>query len=140
MKSSLKALLLGFSSITLLTPYAHAFDGPGVELIGSGACAFIQEAQDLSYTQIRVRARNISQKHLGVPLGDSVQTGTCTTHNRIVDKNTSVPSSWSDLMTLGIDIRCHNVSARTECFGTWTQTVLPDRAVKVDCVCSDDPL
>jgi hypothetical protein len=140
MKNSLRYLLFGFSSIALLTQYAHAFDGPGVELVGSGACAFIQEASDNSYTQIRMPARYIRQEHLGVGIEGSVPKGTCTTRREAVRRNANVPASWSDLVTLGIDIRCHNVSARTDCYGTWSQVVLPSRAVKVDCICSDDPL
>jgi hypothetical protein len=140
MKNRLSSLFFGLSAITLFTQYVHAFDGPGVELVGSGACAFIQEASDMSYSQIRLPARYIKQQHLGIGLGDSVPKGTCTTHREAVGRDAYVPASWSDLMTLGVDIRCHNVSARTECFGTWSQEVLPNRAVKVDCICSDDPL
>ncbi|UCF89859.1 MAG: hypothetical protein JSW39_16300 [Desulfobacterales bacterium] len=117
------------------------FEGPGVELIGSGSCVFWQEStgEEGTFDQVRVPARRIVQKHPGVTLSDVV-IGSCTTFPRAVKRGTKVPLSIYDLPDGHPLIKCHNVSARSECFGDWSQEVMINGAVRVDCICSEDPL
>jgi hypothetical protein len=112
------------------------FEGPGVELIGSGSCVFLQEANDGSFTQVRMPAREIVQRQLGVGVPESVIVGNCTTFPGAVERGTNVPGSFTDLP---FSINCANISARSECFNIqWSQTVMRNGAVKVECICSED--
>ena len=118
------------------------FEGPGVELIGSGSCVFLQEANDGSFTQVRMPAREIVQRQLGVGVSESVIVGNCTTFPGAVERGTNVPGSIVDLPEpIQLSIECANISARSECFNIqWSQEVMRNGAVKVECICSEDPL
>ena len=112
------------------------FEGPGVELIGSGSCVFLHEAKDGSFTQVRMPAREIVQRQLGVGVPESVIVGNCTTFPGAVERGTNVPGSFTDLP---FSINCANISARSECFNIqWSQTVMRNGAVKVECICGED--
>ena len=132
----LVAIALIFSGAVLAQ---DDFEGPGVELIGSGSCVFLQEANDGSFEQVRMPAQEIVQRHPGVTLSDVV-VGSCTTFPGAVKKGTNVPRSITDLpQPLQLKIKCANVSARSECFNIqWSQKVMQNGAVKVDCTCSED--
>lgn len=138
-------LFYGLVAIALVFSGAvHAqdeFEGPGVELIGRGSCVFWQEStgEEDTFDQVRMPARKIVQRHPGVTLSDVV-VGSCTTFARAIKKGTNVPLSIYDLPEGHPLIKCHNVSARSECFGDWSQKVMANGAVKVDCICSEDPL
>ena len=118
------------------------FEGPGVELIGSGSCVFLHEAKDGSFTQVRMPAREIVQRQLGVGISESVIVGNCTTFPGAVERGTNVPGSIADLPApIQRSIECANISARSECFNVqWSQKVLRNGAVTVECICSEDPL
>jgi hypothetical protein len=116
------------------------FEGPGVELIGSGSCVFLHEAKDGSFTQVRMPAREIVQRQLGVGTPNSVIVGNCTTPLEAVERGSNVPGSIADLpKPLQGRIKCANISARSECFNIqWSQTVMWNGAVKVECICGED--
>lgn len=143
MKRCIGSIFYALGAIALVGANAYAqdnFEGPGVELVGSGACAFLQQNLEGSFDQVRVPAATIRQQHLGVTLSDVVR-GDCTTGRLVVDRDANIPASWAEMMsTYGLDIRCHNVSATSECLGTWTQEKMPDGSVSIHCICSEDPL
>jgi hypothetical protein len=136
---SIIALALVFSGSVLAE---DEYEGPGVELIGSGSCVFLQEANDGSFTQVRMPARKIVQRQLGVGVFDRVIVGNCTTFPGAVERGTNVPGSIVDLpIPIQLSIECANISARSECFNIqWSQEVMRNGAVKVECICSEDPL
>jgi len=136
-------VLLTFAFVFSGTALAQdEFEGPGVELIGSGSCVFLQEANDGSFTQVRMPAREIVQRQLGVGISESVIVGNCTTFPGAVERGTNVPGSIADLPApIQRSIECANISARSECFNVqWSQKVLRNGAVTVECICSEDPL